>query len=238
VLSHVTAASRVGAWRRDRHAVVHVLSCTKWRPSDAAWVRYHSTDALPAEDLELVDGFVQTTLERTCLDLGAVLTRWQLVNVLYEAEFLFGLDLDLLDARNERRARCHGKAVLRNAIADRRAGSAGTRSATEDRLVRLILRAGLPEPMVCNPCATELVEHECDLVWPDLRVIVEVDGVTGHRRSGRRQSDKGRDAHFRALGWTVVRISSETIWQEPEQATMVVARALGSDPRSLSDRIY
>ncbi len=231
VLSHDTAGSRLEVWRRDRRRVINVLSSTKWRPGSAPWVRYHSTDELSDEEILVVDQLEQTNVVRTCLDLGTTLTRWQLAHVLYEAEFRYALDLDELHARNDARPRQHGKAVVRAAIADRRAGSAGTRSATEDRLLRLIIAAGLPIPIVCNPCATPLVEHECDFVWTKLRVIVEVDGTTGHRRAGRREGDAARDESYCAIGWTTVRITSDTIWEAPEHAVALVAAALAGAKR-------
>ena len=74
----------------------------------------------------------------------------QLADVIYEAAFRnrfhLGLTLEAMD-----RARGRKLSVLRKALAMYAAGSAGTRSWLEDRFLRLVRGAGLPEPVINAP---------------------------------------------------------------------------------------
>ena len=53
-----------------------------------------------------------------------------------------------------------------------------TRSEAERRLLELIRAAGLPAPQT----NVRIGRHEVDLLWPDLNLIVEVDGYVSTRR--------------------------------------------------------
>jgi hypothetical protein len=224
-ISHESAARLLGLWDRGSAELVHVLSETQWRPSSASWVRYHSTRNLPGSHVVIVDGIACTNVVRTCVDLGTRLTPWQLARVLHEAEFRHGLRLDLVEAMNDVRHRAPGSAVVRLSVKLRRGGSAGTRSPLEDLLLALIIKAGLPVPLVCNPLATELTAFECDLVWPNARLVVEVDGI-GHRRAGDVDRDRARDAALNAAGWTVIRVSGRELRKDPHAVVRRIAAAL------------
>jgi hypothetical protein len=92
--------------------------------------------------------------------------------------------------------------VLERALAAHEAGSAGTRSAAEDRFLSAVTRAGLPEPRVNTPI-------EVDFHWPDLGLCVEVDGP-GHDRPRTRRDDAIRDRALTATGRTVLRLDADT----------------------------
>lgn len=225
IVAFTSAARVLGIWDRGRDRVAHALSTTRWRPSAATWVDYHHTESLPPGDVVDLDGMHVTSVIRTCLDLGTCLTEWQLTHVLWEAEFLHGLDLAELERRNDERPGFRGCDVVRRAIAHRRAGSAGSRSGSEDYLLEGIVRAGLPLPMVCNPNATQLQSIECDLVWRAARLVVEVDGP-GHRRTGRAERDAAQVRQLRAAGWLVVRISTEELWADRDAVVARIAAHL------------
>jgi hypothetical protein len=75
--------------------------------------------------------------------------------------------------------------VLEKALFLNAAGSAGTRSANEDRKLAEIRAAGLPEPLV----NTRVEGLEVDLHWPELKLCLEVDGpaTSGRARGARTQ---------------------------------------------------
>lgn len=54
--------------------------------------------------------------------------------------------------------------------------------------------------------------HYCkpDIAWPDIRLSVEVDGET-HTRMKQFLRDKRKDGRLAELGWTVFRVSNESI---------------------------
>jgi very-short-patch-repair endonuclease len=67
----------------------------------------------------------------------------------------------------------------------------------------------LPQP-TCNGFVEGM---EVDLLWPELRLIVEVDGYGTHGHGRAFESDRVRDQRLLAAGWRVARV---TDWQMTE----------------------
>jgi very-short-patch-repair endonuclease len=63
----------------------------------------------------------------------------------------------------------------------------------------------------------------------DAALVVQVDGDRHHTALLDVQRDQRQDAALRALGWTVLRLSEDDIWQRPEHVVAQVraARAAG-----------
>ena len=114
-------------------------------------------------------------MPRTLVDLSDVLTPHQLANVIHEAAFRNLFDDRAVHAAIDRANGRRNLHVLDKALALNRAGSAGTRSELEDRFLALTGKSGLPEPLV----NTHVEELEVDFHWPELSLVVEVDGP-GH----------------------------------------------------------
>jgi very-short-patch-repair endonuclease len=226
-LTRTTAARLLNVWTRlDTERRVEIVSETHWRPAQVAWIEYHSSECLPDQDMLTIDRLPVTNVIRTCLDLGMCLSEYQLANVLHEAEFRHCLDLRELAWRNEQRASYRGCNIVRRAIAARQAGSAGTRSFAEDILLGALLRAQLPVPAIGNPNATPLTEHEMDMVWPELRLIVEVDGRPNHDRPGNRERDNATDRSYERIGWTVMRFGADDVRNDVHSIVATISRAL------------
>ena len=103
------------------------------------------------------------------------------------------------------------------------AGSAGTKSELEDRFLALTSKSGLPEPLV----NTKVQDIEVDFHWPQLGLVVEVDG-RGHTRPRTKRDDEERNARLRAAGHTILRAPDQQIDQRPET---VVASLLSAATR-------
>ena len=86
------------------------------------------------------------------------------------------------------------------AIALHNTGSAGTKSRGE--IVFLLRSAGLSEPLV----NTHLEDIEVDFHWPDLKLVVEIDGG-GHGRPSTRREDALKQRILNAAGYEVLRFS-------------------------------
>ena len=212
-LSHQAAAERWGAWdRSDR--VIHVVS--KVGRADVVHPRicFHRTCCLLVSDVATVDGIPITTMVRTILDLGVQLTPFQIAHVIYEAVFLRLLDVAELESRFRDHRGEPGSGVVRYALALYRTGSAGTRSRTEDQFLNEWLSHALPEPMVNNPASIAIAGIEPDFVWPERRLIVEIDGDSGHGRPGAKVRDDGRDNVIRREGWRVLRFPASKVWRD------------------------
>lgn len=96
---------------------------------------------------------------------------------------------------------------------------------TQTRLRRV--RGGLPRPQAqwqVFDAAGNFVAR-LDLAYPEPRVAVEYDGAWHWQR--RREDDRRRD-RLRALGWTVIVVSADDIFDPSSTFVADVARALGA----------
>jgi very-short-patch-repair endonuclease len=93
-----------------------------------------------------------------------------------------------------------------------------TRSELETRMFAICRRHRLPLPEVNIPVG----RFTPDFVWPEHRVVVEVDGWDGHSGPVAFEEDRARDVELRVLGWTVLRFT----WRQVTQQGPAVAAAL------------
>jgi very-short-patch-repair endonuclease len=101
-------------------------------------------------------------------------------------------------------------------------GTIRTRSDGERVLRRLLREAGLPQP------ASNVRFGECilDLYWPDLRLVVELDGFPGHRSRAKFESDRRRDQVLAAAGIQTLRITGRQLESEPLAVIARLAMAM------------
>jgi hypothetical protein len=128
------------------------------------------------------------------------------------------LDTALADAGSAR--------FIRQLRAARVEARAGAWSRPETLLRLLIVRAGLPEP-VLN--AAVVVEDGGtlypDLSWPEYRIVIEYDGHW-HGRQGRWTSDSARHERLVDAGWMVVRVQAGELFDHPQAVIARLARRL------------
>jgi very-short-patch-repair endonuclease len=106
-----------------------------------------------------------------------------------------------------------GDALARRLIRpeDLPAGTAATRSDLEVRLLPLVRRASLPEPLINHPIGPYTV----DFAWPAQKVIVETDGYATHGHRAAFEDDRARDAKLQAAGYVVLRFTDRQITRQP-----------------------
>jgi hypothetical protein len=167
------------------------------------------------------DAIPVCTVPRILFDMSRALLPEQLANVIFEAEF---------HKRWDPRAIRRTNPTLRKAIALHESGSAGTRSGLEDRFLKLIRGAGLPEPVI----NTKHLGFELDFRWPGLNV--EIDGQQ-HDRARNRRDDRIQDAVLREHGFVVLRFREADL-DRPETvlrrlaATRLAAPSRRAGPRT------
>jgi predicted transcriptional regulator of viral defense system len=196
VLSHLAAAVHWKIWRR-RWDGIDVIVPGQRRAR--AGITIHRCRHLHGQDTTTHQGIPITTPARTLVDLAGTLTAHQLANVIHEAAFRNRFDENKTRAAM---ARANGRplATLHTALQAHASGSAGTRSALEDRFLETWTG---PEPRV----NTKVHGIEVDLYWPDQALAIEIDGP-GHARPRTRAEDERRDEALKRAGLTVVRIPS------------------------------
>ncbi len=139
-------------------------------------------------------GVPVTTLYRTLDDYARVATPDQLKRVLRRAEYHHDIDLPLLSDQ----AVC---AKLRTALATYVTGQGLTDSELEALFYELAHRAGLPKPILQH----RTPGGRADFFFPDLDLLVEVDGYDAHRGRIAFRDDRARDRLNLIDGRTTVR---------------------------------
>ena len=101
-----------------------------------------------------------------------------------------------------------------------------TRSESEALFLWRCHRWGLPLPRVNE----HLNGFETDFHWPELRLVVEVDGWEHHRERPHFNTDRYRGLVHRANGYEVVRISADHVYDEPDLILEALTYSRGSWP--------
>ena len=182
---------------------------TRSRPG----IRVHRSHLHPT-DATRTHGIPVTSPARTLLDLATTVSQRDLARATEEAQVQRRVSTHSLNEQFSRYPTHRGTAALRKAI---QAEPRLTRSEAERRMLELIRSARLPEPGV----NVKVGGWEVDLVWPNQRLIVEVDGYAFHSSRRSFERDRGRDATLAGAGWRVVRFTWRQIVEEPE---VVIAR--------------
>jgi hypothetical protein len=170
VLSHRAAGSHLGFLRSD---VLDITLERKRRPLRR--IRVHKLP-LPADEVTSVRAIPVTTVSRTLFDLAAVLPRRLVERAVNEAQYQRHADPLSLGDIAERYPRRHGIGTIKAILADWNLGAGLTRSELEERFLSFVGKAGLPRPEVNAPLQVAGLWIECDCLWREARVIVELDG--------------------------------------------------------------
>jgi very-short-patch-repair endonuclease len=151
-------------------------------------IRVHRSRTLDASQAPRRLGIPVTTPSRTLADLRRTLPKARFAAALRQAEFL-GLPIE---GRLE---------------PDR------TRSELEARFLGICRRHRLARPEVNRRIGPFTV----DFVWPERRLIVEVDGFRAHGGRAAFEDDRARDVALRLRGFEVVRFTWRQLEDDPGQ---------------------
>lgn len=220
-LSHISAAAVWGILEPEGGPVaVTIVASNSGRRRSGIEV-HHSRD-LVARDLSIHEGLPLTSTARTLLDLAGRLDTRSLERVLDEALMVRksvtrSQVLDILG-----RANGHAGASMLRAFMARRSNSKITHSQAERKCLELIRKARLPEPQT----QVNLAGYKVDLLWPDHRVVFEIDGYTFHTGRYAFDRDRRKDAALKAAGYDPNRLSRDQVMFEPYFAVAAIAAAL------------
>jgi very-short-patch-repair endonuclease len=206
VLSHGTAAWRWHIIPAPPTAIE--IAVRQRRTAPPGLTLYESR--LRAEDRTLNAGFPSTSVVRTLLDLA---TRYQndaLLSALAEAEFHH--DLRPADIRRTLRRGHPGSADLRAALDEHAPGHGDVKSNLERRFRKLLLQRRIDLPLRNQ----RLGRWTVDCLWPDRRVVVELDGRQ-HARPRQSDRDDDRDLWLRRNRYVVRRYGTRQIDDRPDE---------------------
>ena len=219
VVSHRSAAALWGFATPSPRAVEVTIVGAGCRSRDGIGVRRVS-DLLPDERAHK-NGIPVTSPARTLLDFAHEASPHELEQALAEAYALNLTSERRLQRIVARRPHRAGARALRAEL-ERERGPALTRSEAERRMKQLLREAGLPAALTNQ----RIAGYEADFVWPERRLIVEVDGYQFHGHRAAFERDRKRDAAHTLAGYRVMRITWRALTEERMAVAVIIARAL------------
>jgi very-short-patch-repair endonuclease len=208
------------------------INVTSVRRHALAGVRSHRARTLDPADGTTVDAIPVTSLARTYLDLAELLSHTRLIDALEAGQRQDKLDIAAINATIDRNPGRHGIPALREAIAEL-ADTPPLLQSDLERAFRALVRAhGLPMPQFNVYVEGELA----DVVFPDHRLVVEVDGWLYHRGRRAFNDDRRRDRKRVRAGWRVIRFSDDQVQYEPELVGAELSELLRDGPWLLPAR--
>jgi very-short-patch-repair endonuclease len=194
-------------------------------PRRPAGIRVHRRASLTSDEITDHISIPVTTPACTLIDIATQLEQDELEAAVNEADKLDLISPEELRLVIDRTVPRPGVRALRQVL-DARTFRL-TDSELERRFLRLVRKAGLPLPQT----RTYVNGFKVDFHWPELRLVVEADGLRYHRTPAQQAKDRVRDQTLTAAGFTILRFTHGQIAHERARVseTLVsVARRLAA----------
>jgi uncharacterized protein DUF559 len=182
-------------------------------------------DELWNDEVLLIGGIPATTPARTAFDLGR---REGLVRAVIRLDALANAtNLNAVDVEEliKRHPGVRGLVQLRQVLP---LMDGGAESPQETRTRLLLVRSGLPKPET-QIVVVDRFNHpfaRIDMGYRELKVGIEFDGAQHWTDPAQRTADIDRYAELVALGWLIIRVSSDLLRYRPEVVVARVCAAL------------
>jgi very-short-patch-repair endonuclease len=215
-LSHGSAAALWG-FGSELPGLVEV-SLPPGRSSQQPGLRAHRRAALKPSDVTTHKRIPVTSPVRTLIDQATQLPPKKLERAVNEADKLGRVRADALHASLDEHRGEPGVTALR-ALLDPL--SFRLSDSELERTLRPIARAaGLPIPET----KTWVNGYEVDFFWPELRIVVETDGLRYHRTASQQRRGLERDQAHLAAGMWPLRFSHWQVKHDPTHVRDVLRR--------------
>lgn len=221
-LSHRSAAALWGLAGDAPKVDVNAPRGRQVQPGRRSGIKVHRCKFDPAE-VTMHDGVPVSTVARTLFDLAERSRPYELKSAWDEADRLHLLRvpevLAVYDRGRGRRARTRIRPLL---IAEQR-DVEDTASPLEDRFAAFVVAYRLPPPQT-----NVLVEgDEVDALWPDARLIVELDSWEFHAHRAAFEKDRDRDTDHLLAGFRTIRVTHRKLSEQPERLAAQIRALLG-----------
>jgi len=220
VLSHQSAAILWGI-RRKRRGPIHVTAPRGrqgLRRRSGIWI--HRCRLQP-EDVTTRDGFPITALARTLFDLAEVAPYDSLKGAAEEADRLKLLRVRELEAVCERGRGRRALKPIRRLLVDLPPPDEG-RSPLEIRFAAFVREHTLPPP-VQN---ADVLGYEVDGLWPEAKLIVELDSWEHHGHRAAFERDRARDPELLIADYRTIRVTHQRLDRESVRLAAEIRRLL------------
>ena len=158
---------------------------------------------------------------RIICELAAVERREEVEYAIQEAAARRMITPDALGQAAARWSPRAGTTLLRTLL-DADGDGEFSRSHAERELRTILDAAGLPRPKQ----NVVLLGHRPDFIWPEQRLIVQVDGFGTHGTPVAFSRDRVEIAEWTAAGWRVMRFTARQLYREPFWVAVQIAAAL------------
>ncbi|MCA1703541.1 MAG: type IV toxin-antitoxin system AbiEi family antitoxin domain-containing protein [Actinobacteria bacterium] len=211
------AAGKVHGLERFEVPFVEITSRSRVTPQRK--VRTHCSSTFSERKVTTIDGIRVTTIERTLLDVCAVVRRRTAEAALDGALRRKQTDLDRMvelfisEARKGRR----GVRMMREFLSDRGRGKHLTDSDLHEEFTDLLRKGGIDKFEEYFPVRDETGFFvEIDVAFPERMLGFEVEGYSAHGDRQPFDHDRERERKLILRGWTIVRITKTDLRKPAE----------------------
>jgi very-short-patch-repair endonuclease len=188
----------------------------------------HHLEDLPVGDRRRKSGVPVTSVERTLVDLGGLVSVARLEAAAVEA-LRGGLTsvarlTERVDALEERGR--SGPRHLRRLLHAWGSDAAPPESVLESRLRRLLHRHSIPPGVPQLQVSDGTFRARLDLAYPEARVAVELDGYRWHGDKVAWRTDLARRNRLTGLGWRVLHFTWKDVTSDPGRVAAEIRSAL------------
>lgn len=186
----------------------------------------HQIDDLKPHRVATVSGLPVSTVERTVVELAATIGEKQLGKVIDDVVAAKRSSVGRISSafREVVRPGKPGVHKLARLLDGRGDGFVPAQSDLEQALFASLAAGGLPAPRrqfrLPGRCA---VDGLVDAAYPDVRLIVEVDGRRWHTSVADLKRDHERDTEAARAGWLTLRFVYEHVMQDPSEVCSAIA---------------
>ncbi len=208
VLSHRSAGALYGICE-ERNGVIEISVRGASEPRRDG-IRVRTRPSLPSREVGTLHRVPITSPVQTMIDLATELPRPRLERAVNEADKLEVIGADELREALEERAGQAGARPLR-ALLDRE-----TFVLSDEELERLFLPIALGVGFSLPQTKIWLNGYEVDFLWPELKLVVETDGLRYHRTPSAQARDARRDQAHTAAGFSRLRFTHHQVKYEAD----------------------
>jgi very-short-patch-repair endonuclease len=227
--SHWTAAALWQFGPEPAPAEAHVTGARQCRARGL--VMHRSTIA--GDERTVLRGIPVTSPPRTLVDLAGIATSRQLEQAHAAAERIGRVTRREVWAALRRHPGARGCRMLRQLLAELDASGHSPlflRSQAEEAGLAMVRSGDLPRPL----SNARILGLEVDFLWPDLRLVMEVDGLSFHSSAEAVQRDRSRDRTLVMGGYLVLRFTWRQLTQERDECLATLAGAFGARQQLLA----
>lgn len=227
VASHRTAAWLHGI--RERPPARPEVTVDRGSAHEFDGFLAHRSGDLDPTRVRLVRDLPVTSVPRTLVDLGQVVSRVELDRSVHRAlhRGLVRLDHLVDEYRSLSKPGRRGCGPMGELLGRLAPDRAPVESELEFRILHLIRSAGLPEPVAQYVVVLDRVEYRLDFAYPEHRVFLEGDGFGVHGGREAFERDRVRQNRLILAGWRVLRFTWRQTIESPESVVAQVATILG-----------